>query len=75
MHDMLLHLGPIVTFQQFLLPYNTDKAKYSSPKENGLDKEDLAGQNVFFKVALGLSAAVAPNATDSKTLSKILLRA
>jgi len=29
-------------------------------KENGVDKEDLAGHNVFFAVALGLYAAIAP---------------
>jgi len=33
---------------------------YTVSKENGVDKEDLAGCNVFFTVAIGLCAAVAP---------------
>jgi len=33
---------------------------YSITKENAVDKEDLAGRNIFFVVALGLCAAIAP---------------
>ena len=33
---------------------------YTVSKENGVDKEDLAGCNVFFTVAIELCAAVAP---------------
>ena len=37
---------------------------FESSEENGVDKEDLAGRNVFLTVELGYVRQLCPHATD-----------